>query len=315
MKRSDIKWSVFLVLALGAMLGAISVVAQDGTPQSSGVAVHTLVTVEAKHGNDVPAVNRDDVRVTQGHDRDQVTDWTPLQGNRAGLELFILIDDASDPTLGLQFDDIRKFINSQPPTTLIGVGYMRDGTVEVVQNLTADHAAAAKSLRVPMGFLGASTSPYFSVVDLMKRWPESQTRHEILMITDGIDRFYGGGMADPYVDTAIEEAQKRNTIIYSIYARGTGHAGHSFWRVNWGQNYLSEVSEETGGESYYFLSAANAVSFAPYLQDLSLRLSHQYLLTFLAKPPKKAGLEAFKAMTEVPNAELVGPSRVWVPGQ
>jgi hypothetical protein len=315
MKGTQTALKILLTFVLGVLGGTTFLLAQDGTAPASGVPVHTLVTVEAKHGKDVPAVNRDDVRVIQGHDRDQVADWVPLQGNRAGLELFILIDDASDPSISLQFNDIRNFINNQPATTLIGVGYMRDGAVQVLQNPTADHAAAAKSLRIPMGFIGASTSPYFSVVDLMKRWPESQMRREILMITDGIDRFYGGGIADPYVDTAIEEAQKRNIVIFSIYARGTGHFGHSLWRVNWGQNYLSQVSDETGGESYYFLSAANAVSFAPYLEDLSLRLNHQYLLTFLAKPSKKAGLEAFKLQTEVPNADLVSSDRVWVPAQ
>jgi hypothetical protein len=38
---------------------------------------------------------------------------------------------------------------------------------------------------------GASTSPYFSLVYLIKRWPEVPMRREILMLSDGIDRFGG----------------------------------------------------------------------------------------------------------------------------
>jgi len=37
------------------------------------------------------------------------------------------------------------------------------------------------------------------------------------------------------------------------------------------------------------------------------------LLTFLAKPERKAGFQQVKLRTEVPNAELVGADRVYVP--
>ena len=52
------------------------------------------------------------------------------------------------------------------------------------------------------------------------------------------------------MDSAIEEAQRAGVIVYSIYTPGVGHYGHSFWRVNRGQNYLTQISDETGGESY-----------------------------------------------------------------
>ena len=87
---------------------------------------------------------------------------------------------------------------------------------------------------------------------------------------------------------------------------------HTFWRINWGQNYLSQLSDETGGESYYLGSGA-PVSFSPYLGDLGRRLLHQCLLTFQAKPVKKTGMQSVKLRTEVSNAELVAADRVYVP--
>jgi hypothetical protein len=281
-------------------------------PPATGTPVRMVVTVEARHGTDVPVLQREDVMVYQGHDRDKVTDWVPLQGDHAGLELFVLIDDASDTSLGLQLEDLRKFINSQPATTAIAVGYMQNGTVNIVQNFTNDHAQAAKALRLPFGNAGVSASPYESVVDLIKRWPESPVRREILMISDGIDRLWGNGPADPYVDSAIEQAQRAGVIVFTIYTTGVGHYGHSFWRINWGQNYLSQIADQTGGEAYY-LGFGAPVSFVPYLDDLTHRLTHQYLLTFLAKPEKKAGLQRAKLSTEVPNAELVAADHVYVP--
>jgi len=309
MRNRYFAFAIFFVLAAMAF-GSQTV--QSRAPAASTVPVHMVVTAEARHGTDVPVIKREDVTVNQGRERMQVTDWIPLEGEHAALQLFVLVDDASGATLGAQLEDLRRFILSQPPSTAIGVGYMRDGTVDILQNLTDDHALAAKALRLPLGTAGALASPYLSIGDLIKRWPESPVRREILMISDGIDRFGGVGPANPYVDTAIEQAQRAGVIIYAIYATGTGHFGHTQWRFFWGQNYLSQVASETGGEAY-FLGYDTPVSFSPYLDDLTRRLTHQYLLMFLAKPGKKPGLQPVKVGTEVPNAELVAADRVYVP--
>jgi hypothetical protein len=83
----------------------------------------------------------------------------------------------------------------------------------------------------------------------------------------GIDTFYGGGYPDPYVDTAIQDAQCAAVVVHSIYTPGAGHFSHTYWRIYWGQNYLAQLSEETGGESYYFLGGEAPVSFEPYLNS------------------------------------------------
>jgi hypothetical protein len=246
------------------------------------------------------------------HQRVDVTDWLPLRGSNSGVELFLLIDDSSNTSLGSQLEDLRQFISSQPSTTTIGVAYMQNGTAVVLQNLTTDHSLAAKALRLPLGNAGASASPYFSLGDLIKRWPEGKMPREVLMVTDGIDRYWGSGPDDPYVDSTIDETQKAGVVVFSIYMPGIGHFGHSFWRINWGQNYLSRLADETGGETYYLGNGA-PVSFSPYLDDLAHRLERQYLLTFTAQPEKKAGFLPVKLQTEVPNVDLVSADRVYVP--
>jgi len=282
-------------------------------PPAAGTPVHMVVTVEARHGSVPPEISREDVMVYQGHDRDKVTDWAPLQGDQAALELFILLDDSSNTSLGSQLEDLRQFINAQPPTSKVGVAYMQNGIARIEQNLTTDHAQAAKALRLPLGDPGINASPYFSLSDLIKRWPESAARREVLMITDGIDRYWGSDIQDPYVDAAVADAQRAGIIISAIYTPGQGHYAHSYWRTNWGQNFLAQVSDETGGESYAIGFYGPPVTMSPYLDDLGHRLTHQYLLTFLAKPEKKSGMQRIRLQTEVPNAELVGASQVYVP--
>jgi hypothetical protein len=282
---------------------------------ATGVPIQMVVTVEPKHGNEMPTITQQDVIVNQGHDRRPVTGWVPAAGEHAGLELAILVDDSSGISFGSQMEDIRSFIMEQPSATLIAVGYMQNGTVHVAQDFTRDHAAAAKSLRLPQGFAGAEASPYFSLTEFIKRWPSNKAvpRREVLMITNGIDTFYGGGYPDPYVDTAIENAQCAGIVVYSIYTPGAGHFTHTYWRIYWGQNYLAQLSEETGGESYYFLGAEAPVSFGPYLNQMSGRLMRQFLLTFLAKPQNKAGTVPVKLSTEIRGVDLIPQDKVCVP--
>jgi hypothetical protein len=311
MKREHIAWSVVLGFLIGLSGGPLSWSAQQVS--SGTVPVSTVVSVEAKHGKDIPAVNREDVRIFQGRDRLRVTDWIPMQGDQSALELFVLIDEASSTNVTLQFDDMRRFMNAQPGTTVIAVGYIQYGTVRIVQNFTKDHAQAGKALRMPLGSAAGGNSPYLSITDAIKRWPESSARRAIFLISDGIDPLQPG-IADSYLAEAISQGQRTGTQIYAIYASRAGHFGHSLWRINQGQNNLSQLADETGGEAY-FQGFSTPVAFAPFLDQFADRLNHQYKLTFLAKADKKASYQHVRLETEVPNVELVTADRVYVPAE
>ena len=311
MNRYSLVMNTVLVLAVSVY--GVSKLSAQQAPAGNGVPAHMVVTVEPHHGFDVPDVKREDVMVYEGKERDTVTEWIPAQGEHAALELFILLDDSSSASLGTQLQHLRKFIDKQPASAKIGIAYMQNGIARIEQNLTSDHALAAKALRLPMGIRGANGSPYFSVSDLIKRWPESTARREVFMASDGIDLYYGtGDMLDPYLENAIDEAQRAGVLVSAIYTPGVGHFGHSYWQAYWGQLYLAQLADRTGGEAYYIGFNGPPVSFTPYLDDLARRLSHQYFLEFLAKPPKKAGLQPVKLRTEVSNADLVSADRVWV---
>jgi hypothetical protein len=309
-----VKLTKHSLLAFGALIltlartPSLSSLSAQKAATSAGTLVKMIVTVEARHGHDVPTVHREDVVVHRGQNRVRVMDWVPLQEDHAGMDLFILLDDGSDTSLALQFEDLRNFINAQPPTTRIAVGYMRNGTVDIVQDFTREHAAVGKALRLPIGSPG--NSPYFSLMDLMKRLSHNEGRLEILLVSDGIDP--GQGFADPYVDSTIEQAQRSMILIYTIYASGAGRYGHDVRRINLGQSNLSRLAGETGGEAY-FQGFHNPITFAPFLADLATQLSHQYLLTFAAQAEKKETFERVKLETEVPNAELVTADGVYVP--
>lgn len=286
---------------------------QTGT--AAGTPVQIVVSVEPKHGNEMPMIRQDEIVVHQGHSTRPVTGWVQATGDRAGLALAILIDDSAGVSLGTQLEDMRAFIQKQAPTTLVAVGYMQNGTVFLAHDFTRDHAAAAGSVRLTQGYWGAESSPYTSLSDFVKRLPADPAipRREVLMITSGIDPLYMGVYQDPYVDAAVHDAQCAGVVVYSIYTPSAGHFGHSYWRTYWGQNYLAQVSEETGGESYYFLGPQAPVAFSPYLDKLTHQLGNQFLLTFLAEPQKKAGQEPVKITSEIHSVDLLHQDRVCVP--
>jgi hypothetical protein len=306
------KSAICFAAIFGLVLGTISLPAQAAThkPDSTtdDVPVRMVVTVKARHGGQVPAVAADDVKVFQRDKRDAVTSWLPLQGDRAGLQLFILIDETSRDSVSLQFKSIAKFIDEQPDTTSIAVGYMRNGTVVTAQELTKDHALAEKALRLPLGAAAVGyTSPYLSLSELMKKWPETQDRREILMITSGIDPIGGGFSNDPYnnpyLQAASDRAQRGGFIVYSIYSPGSGVSSRGGFRTQLQQSGLDLLAQKTGGATYY-LGFGAPVDFTPYLDDVSYSLKHQYELTFMAKGAKKPALEPVKVKTEMPNMGL-----------
>ncbi len=306
--RSSGSWQALILFAAVAL----SCFGQADTARSGGPVAQAIITAEARHGKDVPAVSQNDVTVFSGKEPLRVLEWTPAQN--APLQILLLMDESSNTNIGTQFGDIKNFITGLPGGAQIGIGYMRNGSVDFVQPFTADHAAAAMKLRLPMGSPGANASPYFSLNELFKTWQPIAGRREILMISDGIDRFGGTGPDNVYVNEAVEHAQRAGVVVSSIYWTGEGHYGHSPYRLNWGQNYLAQLADATGGEAYW-QGFGNPVSFAPYFEDFTRRLEHQYLMAFQPKASSQAGLQRIRIRTELPNVELVGPSQVWVPAQ
>lgn len=319
-RNPQMKQPLFLAIiaiAFVSVTAGIPTWAKDA-PEASPVQVKMLVTAQGAQGKRMPDLNREDIIVKQGNERFKVTDWTPARGENGSLGLFILIDEASDPSLGGLLDEVRSFIQAQPPTTLVGVGYMSNAIVRVAQDLTNDHEKASNALRLPLGNPGAYGSPYLSLADLIERWPDHGGRKEVLMITDGVDRFrsqYSRLAAlspSPDLDSTSSLCQRAGILVHSIYARGTGHRSRNFWILTGGQNGLAQLADESGGEAF-FLGYQNPVSFKPYLDQLQAILDNQYWLGFEMKPGKKAELRSVDVDAEVSGADVSSANGVYVP--
>jgi len=274
-----------------------------------------VVTVlKGAGGNRPDTLGPDEISVQVGKNRVPIVRLQHLAGDLANMQLFVFLDDSTrSGSLGTHLGELKAFFNSLPATTQVAVGYMRNGTFSLAQDFTAEHQKAVDALRLPLAMPGANGSPYFALSEVVKHWPSSQAtgRRAVLMLTDGVDPYYGAAdLDDPYMDAAVHSALKHGVMVYSIYLRGAGRASVNGRATIFGQSHLIEVGEETGGYAY-FEDFRDPVTIAPFLDDLIDRLDHQYQVTLGAVNEK--GFDAAKVHTESKGLKVIGPTLVYVP--
>lgn len=244
----------------------------------------------------------------------KITGFTPLHGPESTVELVVLIDDGARTSLGLQMNDVAKFVMAQHPDTKVTLAYMMNGQALLGGPLTTDHAAVLHSMHLPLpGGAGISGSPYFCLSDLAKRWPSNDihARREVLMITDGVDYYdMHYDPEDPYVQSATDDAVRARLIVFSIYWSSSDRFDNSNYGSMDGQNLLAEVSQSTGGIAYW-QGRGNPVDLTPYLDDLKRRFDSQYELDFMTAVGNKPEMQYIKLSASA-HAKIDAPQQIYV---
>lgn len=289
-----------------------------GRPQSSSSnsAVTTVVTALGPDYSAPPAITKQDVSAYSAKTKLNITGWEPATGDHGQLQLAILIDDAVSPrAIGLQFKDLKNFIEQQPGDTEVGIFYAQHGDYTTAAKFSTDHAEVAKKLRLTFGRrAGTSPSIYLSLSEIAKRWPGSPVapRREVLVITSGMD-LLEPGIQDPYFDAAVQNVQKFGVHVDSIYA-GPLRLGLSFFGMI-AQGNLGQITSESGGDAF-FQGVSTPVSFKPFLDQLDTMLRHQYLLTLEPPSNSRPGrLFPLSVRVEQSHVRLLFPHKVLAPGK
>jgi hypothetical protein len=304
---------VFSLVLGGLALPAFSpLLAQDTAGKPS-----TIVTVEPKGKDEMAApVPAAAVKVKVNNKTAEVADWIAFGANatQPNLQLVLLIDDGARSSLGLHLKELQRFITQQAATTEVAVGYMRNGTAQLSGSFTTDHAQAAQTLRLPMSASGVNGSPYFSLSDLLKKWPahNPEERREVVMITDGIDRYNGlrYDPANPYIGATIRDLIRNRILIYAIYFHNAGFADRTEEGINSGQNYLTQLCTTVGGD-FFFQGFGNPVDFTPYLNQINRKLGNQYELR--VQPPTGAkNIVNLRVQVSAPNTKTQAAQQIFV---
>lgn len=245
--------------------------------------VNVVVRAESK-GQPV-SLQPSDVKVQFNGKVVPIQKLEPLMNSHAKpLQVAILIDDGLRGSFGTQLNDIRRFVSELVSEhAMVGVAYMRNGrAIFGGGGFTSEPEVVEKQLRLPMSGGGISGSPYFCLQDLLKNWPGNYSGpRAVLMITNGIDLYNGAPTPDnqssPYVQSAIEDAQKAGVPVYSIYyGRFDVHPGFGSFS---GQSYLGDLAEGTGAETFN-QGSLNPPSISPYLTQFEKSLNESWMLQF-----------------------------------
>ena len=272
------------------------------------------VTVLPKHeGDQAPNVSAQEMTI-KVNGKDSKIGNLVRKGDKDPVELAVLIDSSARTSLGRQLEDISQFVKSLPPNIRSTIGYMTNGRTVLSGPFSTDHAEVLKGLHLPLGSAGSNGSPYFCLSDLAKSWPsqDREARREVLMITDGVDEFNRRfDPDDPYVQAAVADSVRAHLVVYAIYWRNQGRADNTQYSNNSGQNLLVELTETTGGKSFW-QGSGNPVSFQPYLEELTRRFQNQYELSLIVPIKGKPEIETVKLKFKAPGLEVNVPQQVFV---
>lgn len=282
-----------------------------------------LVTLDAK--SQAPA-DASAITVEVNGRKEPLAAWQPLAPGNAQVAL--LIDDGLRETIGREMENLKAFLRGLPPDVEVMVGFMQYGHVVAAQGFTTDHAAAANSLHLPQGMPDASASPYICISDFVKHWPgggetaqpaalngaAQRKARLVLIISNGVDPYNGStsilNQDSPYVKSAVADAQRAGVAVSAIYFSDAGMRGES--ADNSGQNYLSQLAENTGGTSLW-QGIGNPVSLAPFLKQFQQTLAETYIATFAAPVGRDPQQDLVRVKISAPHVKLHAATEV-LPG-
>jgi hypothetical protein len=331
--------------------------APSAHPQASGPSsaqVHLVITDTAlRNDQELPPLRKEDLQVKLSKKVVTPTALIPAQGDQGGLQLMILVDDTLDQSVGNNLNDLREFIAGLPQGTQVGVAYMSNATINIAQNFTTERDLAAKAIRLPRGNLGAMDSSFFSLISLLKGWPQQKVRREVIMVTDGIDRLHGERPSMATSGTGINSSYGANLGGSPNYSAKYGRPApptvyHSMPTISQDAQTASELSQrynavvftiysngvgragrsqwdqqlglgnltllaDETGGECFSLSTTQPVSFKPYLDRIQSYINNQYYLVLDAPLGKKDSLQRVDVRTNQKNSEIYAADNVWVP--
>jgi hypothetical protein len=290
------------------VLACSSIMAAQTTSSPTGLA--RIVVTSSSYYHDPPVLTADDLIVKQEYGPRPISALIPLRGARADLELYVLVANSSNSELGPRFADLRNFLNSQPPTTSIGIAYIQDGHLEVAQRPTHDRELAIQALSPPSG--STPSNPFRPLANLIEGWNQEASRRVVLLISDGIDPRASRGLVNESVDTTLRLAQRAGVTVYAIYHPGPSYLTIDYMTIYSGQVQLAHFASETGGQAY-FEGPEPLPSFAPFLANIGDHLANQYLLEFVTNAKTSGTLQDVSVTSKIGDVHLLVPWKVWIP--
>ncbi len=270
-----------------------------------------------------PLTQGDIASIKIGGKESPITGFEPLLKGSHTLQLMVVLDSSQMLGAKGQFEDLENFLHSMPPNVVIGVGWLLEGNVKVVQPFTADRELVYKAF-VPQTREQAANpkndngNPYSCLKQLAYHWPDADPSklRAVLVFTDGITRSngqsQGGDQLNPDVEGASQALQQNGVIPFPFYwldpiipdpNRNEGGQLE-------GQQNFSQLVADTGGAALYDGMFAPG-SLTPLLDRLYSTLASSAVVTVTAPYPV-GKLQHLDIKSSRDDIAIFGPDKVLV---
>jgi Ca-activated chloride channel family protein len=230
-------------------------------PQPTRVRVHVEVvnvpvTVVDKHGRPVIDLNKEDFEVYEDGVAQTIRYFS--RDIRPPLRIGLLLDTSNSARRALQFekDAASEFIfNMLKGRSSKNQIFLQtyDATSSIIQDFTNDPEALNEKLRGLKAGGGKALydAIYFACKEkMLNTGPPENTRRVLVLVSDGRDV-----QSEHTLDEALSMARRAETLIYTL-----GYTGYGY--DNPGDKMLDEISEATGGASFFPLEETPGTDFA-----------------------------------------------------
>jgi VWFA-related protein len=276
---------------------------------SSGIqVVNILATVRDRSEQFVRNLTKDDFSILEDG-RPEVIRYFSAETNLP-LTIGLLVDTSTsqEKVLNAERGASFRFIDSVLREYIDHVFLMDfDLNVRTMQPLTNSRADLQESLRMVntptreelRSQYGGGTLLFDAVSDACKEvMNKQQGRKALIILSDGGDNGSNATLA-----SAVQEAQRANTLIYTILFTRGGFGG------NIGKRTMQRLAEQTGG-SYFAVTKKLSIDqvFAAIEQDLR----NQYSIGFVSdKPAQVSEFRKLQLTTKRPGLTVRARDRYW----
>jgi hypothetical protein len=314
-----------ILTAAASALLLFFALAPEATAQSSTMIVVRAMPVHAKITENfapLPPLTKADIgEIKIGGKVVALTDFQPVLRGPHVLQLMVLLD--SEQMLGAkgQFDDLKSFFKDLPPNVEIGVGWLLQSRVVVVQPFTADRDLVGKVLVAKTRAEAANPkndngNPYSCLGYLASHWPtpDPAKLRAVLMFNDGIIRSNGqpqsGDQVNPDVLSAAAKLELASIIPYPFFWQDpiVADPNRSEGGALEGPDNFSQMDALSGGAGLYEGLFAPG-SIGPLLNRLYTTLAGEAVLT-VADPDKPGKLSRLDIKSTRDDIKLFGADQV-----
>jgi hypothetical protein len=317
-----------LIAAAAAFLTLAAAIPPAAVAQAPTMIVLRAMPAKTKRGDTFKPLDQitqaDIAEVKLGGKTVPITSVDPLLKGPHVLQLMVLLDSMQMAGGNGQFDSLKKFFSDLPPNVEIGVGWLLQGQVRIVQDFTADRDAVGKVLIQQNREQAANPkndngNPYQCLRWIGGHWPsyDPAKLRAVLMFTDGIIRSNSQGqaandMTNPDIEGTSRLLERDGIVPFPFFyldyppvdpnRNGGGQLE--------GQSNYTQLTANTGGEGLWE-GQFSPSTFDPLLNKLYSVLRSEVVLTVPAPgaPGKQLSLDVKSTKDDI---KLLGPDQITV---